>query len=98
MRRCFFYAYLLDKPDLLADLRARFFLAFVEDHLVLLKEVAPVRVNGDDEWAEFLHLARPERLRHAEVEPVRIDNLLDAFGGDNGAARREDAVQPPPAI
>ena len=89
----FLYAYLLDKPDLLADLRACFFLTFVEDHLVLLEDVAPVAVDGDDERAEFLHPARPERLRHPEIEPIRIDDLLDARGGDNCAARREYAVE-----
>ena len=60
----FLYAYLLDKPDLLADLRARFFLAFVEDHLVLLKEVAPMAVDGDDQETEFLRLAPSKRLYH----------------------------------
>ena len=83
---------LLDEADVLADFLDRSVLLLVELDLVLLKQVVAVRVDGDDQRAELLDLAAPQRFGHAQLVPVVLGNALYLGGGDNGAAGGEHAV------
>ena len=76
---------LFDKGDVLADLGNGGVLALVEAHLVLLEHVAALRVDGDDERAELLHLAAPQGFGHAQFVPVVLGDALH-LGGRSGPA------------
>lgn len=77
---------------MLADLFNGLFLALIEDDLVLFEQIASFGVDGDDEWAELLDTAVPEGLRHTEVTPLSIDDLLHLGGSDDRVAGREHTV------
>ena len=77
---------------MLADLFDSGVLALVEEHLVLLEHVAALRVDGDDERAELLHLAAPQGFGHAQLIPVVLGDALHLGSRDHGAACREHAV------
>ena len=77
---------------LAADLLDDRLLEPVELGLVLLEEIATMGVDRDDERTELLDAHDPHGLGLTEFGPVALLDLLDAFGGEHGAAAREDAV------
>lgn len=85
---------LFDKAYMFTDLFNGFILFLVEDNLVLLEQVPSVGVNGHDQRSELMHSAGPQRLRHTEVLPVGILNLLYRSRRDYRASRGEYTVQP----
>ena len=79
---------LLDKADLLADERNLFILSPVILYLFLFEIVAAFSVDGNDQRAELLDTAIPERLGHTEITPLGSFDLLYTHGGDDCVAGR----------
>ena len=55
-------------------------------------EVVALGIDRHHERAEFLDPHHPQRLGHAEVEPLHIGDLLDLLCGNDSTASRERAV------
>ena len=75
---CYF---LFDKADVPVNFLHSLVLSLVKHHLVLLEQISSMGIDGDDQRTKFLDSAYPECLRHAQVTPLRVLNLLDTGGG-----------------
>ena len=83
---------LLDKFYFRIDCLLCGFLALVVNDLLLLKQVAALGINGDDQRAELLDLVAPQGLGHTQLVPVMLLNLQHFGSGDHSAAGGEDTV------